>query len=932
MRGGLPSVSADARLWFSGSVTKKGTIRMIGSRRFATGVMALACIAAHVTAAEDTVYYVKDGTSDWTNPKNYLNNAKPGPQDIVVISNLTTVTVSSSDMESWNIVSNLKSIRPMHNKSKIIFDVAEGLELTNNASIYNPEGSINGMWGEAVKRGAGTLVFSSVDRVKNNNEVRDYKVGTLTVENGTLKLPQNTPKRELHYGNIHIESGAVLELPRFDTTQGGSMFSAINGKLTGGGTIVDTNSGDRQLRVYGKCDFSGKITGRVQLFVCGALNLLGEESTFSAVPMAWSLANSAPGVIGVKKFGMKADAASSIGLADIFAIDYRGGGYKYLGEGGETTDKELKITATTENPASMDGGVHGGLTFTGSWYMNGTPSQMHVLELCGENPQACVLANDIADWNSGENHYSFQIVKYGSGIWRFADCNSRSWSGSLNVREGTVQFESLAEAGKLCSLGTATNAFLPSMVETTRSDSAITLGGLAKSGEMASGTLEYVGSGRVASSTRHIALDGLGGTIKGSASGELAISGVGALGSGSRTLTLDAAQGTTNYLQNLDEGDSKISLAKTGGGTWVLQGTQSFSGDLTVSNGTLEVKDAGDDYTWFRLVVKRVAGNHNYFNAVELALYDEQGTQQFFDPVRMEPVPRSSNTWVWCEGDYRSLKPGQVSFGKAGWYKNQWYSPSDFRDFQVLFNRVAAGSQPSAEIYYGGAGESAAARNLDPDNPDTWLHIVMRLPENANRIVAYDMMTSSTYGRERRPSVFTFEGSRDGVFWTTLHEVSWGKGVIGGDDVSNGEYQWMSDGSTTVWTSSSQNKRPGCGWRLAAPPASGSRMENIGKVTVAAGAVLKGEGECTISSLCIDAANGAGTIDGFKLAKAGTIEIVNYEKSAGTVDFGIVFSNVEGVANVAGWTLVGENLVSRKILARDGRLCLAVSGLSVVLR
>lgn len=887
--------------------------------------------------AEGVIYYVKDGTTDWTKPSSYinnLNNSVPGKEDIVVVSNKFTVTVSSDDPESWKIVSSLRAIRPVYQESKIIFDVAEGMELTNNAAIYNPEGSINGFWGKVVKRGEGTLVLGSSNRHVSVNAVYDYKAGSFIIEKGMLKFPQNTPKRELQYGNIHIEKDAVLVLTVFDTTQGGSsMLYAINGSLTGEGTIINGNPGKRQLRVYKKSVFSGTITGPTELFISGEVDLLGVENSITEIPMVWTYPDSAPGVIGVKKFGMKADLKSSIGSADVFMIDTRGGGYKYLGEGNETTDKELKIADSSVHPASMDGGIHGGLTFTGSWSMNTSPNHMHTLVLKGENPDACVLENDISDWHNGTSAYSFQIVKYGSGIWRFADCASRTWSGSLNVREGTVQFDSLCEAGELCSLGKATNTYTPSIGDSRVVDYAISLGGINESGRQSSGTVEYTGTGLACSASRRIVLDGEGGAIKGSKTGELAISGVGTIGTGARTLTLDAASGTTNYLQNLDEGEATVSLVKTGGGTWILQGRQSFSGDLTVSNGTVAVRDIDDNYTWFRFIVKRVAGNHDYFNAVEMAFYDEEGVQQFYNPVRVEPVPRSSNTWVWCKGDYRALNPGEVSFGKPGWYKNQWYKPSDFRDFGVLFDRNAKSGQPSVEIYYGGDGETGAVRKFNPENSDTWLHIVMRMPENSRPIASYDMMSSSTYGRERRPNVFTLEGSRDGVFWTKLHDVSWGNGIIGTGDVSTGEYQWMSDGSTTASTPSSPAIRPDCGWRLSYPDVSDEpQLINVGRICVSAGASLIGDGSRTISSLLIDAKNGAGLISGFKIAKDGMIEIENYERTSEVADLGLEALNVDGLSNLSGWQLAGANLTGRKILVRDNRVCVAGIGMSVVIR
>ena len=899
-------------------------------------VLSVAMSAAASLFAD--ICYVKDGSTfdNWADPANWINGAVPGENDIVVVSNKCTVTLKSSDAASVAIVSGLQSIRPLHNQCKIVFDVADGEEITVGAAIYNPEGSINGFWGEVQKTGAGTLVLASFDRHRSASALYDYKVGTIKILEGTVKFPQNSPKREWQFGNIHVEAGAKAVLPKFDTSADGStMFYTVNGTLTGGGTVEDLNPGTRQLRVAKKCEFAGRITGLTQLFIQGQVDFTGVESTMSSEPTVWSLADSTPGVIGVKKFGMKADGASSIGSADSFAVGFRGGGYKYLGAGGETTDKELLVASDANvYPVTMDGGSTGGITFTGKWAMKGDYDRMETLHLKGENPVPCVLANDIADWEKNSNHYAFQIVKFGSGVWRFADSPTRTWSGTLNVREGTVQFDSIAEAGERSALGLATTLTKPYIGvydENKKEDYAISLGGVNEAGVKSAGTLEYVGSGRVSSSTRPIVLDGLGGTIKGATSGELALSGVSASGTGAMTLNLDAAEGAVNYLENLDEKEAALSLVKTGAGTWVLQGRQIVSGGITVSGGNLLVRQPPAEYEYYRLTVKSVAGGGKYLNAVELALYDETGTQRFYSPKAVEPDPRSQNNWVWCNGDYRSLKPGEVSFGKPGWYWSRWYSPSDYRDLPILFNRIAGVNQASTEIYYGGTGESGVYQAIDPLNPGSWLQIVMRLPAGSGRISAYDIMSSKDEARKHRPATFKFEGSRDGIFWTTLHEVSYGKGVLGTGDASTGNYQWMSDGSDTQWLNDSQNKRPGCGWPLAAPPEVGSCLENIGKVTVAAGARFSGSGSETLDSIHVDAAGG-GTIENFKLAAVGTLEISGYEKTADAFDLGLSFVGCDGAANIAGWTLSGANLRGRKVVLRNGRLMVVPDGLTVIVK
>ncbi|MDD4018857.1 MAG: autotransporter-associated beta strand repeat-containing protein, partial [Kiritimatiellae bacterium] len=874
--------------------------------------------------------WIKDGASDWTDGASYYSGVAPtlGAGDTVFVSNKTTVTVHGYDADSCNLVSSLQAIRSLWDKSRIVFDIGDGIEITNNAAIYNPAAG-TGLWGELVKRGGGTLVLGSYNRHIASNFTRDNMIGTITVDEGTLKWPQNVPKREQQYGNIAISNEATLVSTLFDTTQGGTLMAYyINGFLVGSGTFHNPSPNSRSLRVYKKSEFSGKLTGPFELFICGELDLTGVDNTFNIEPMAWSLSPPASaGVIGLKKIGNAGEASSS-GTGANLKIDYRGGGYKYLGAG-ETTGKGLVISAYQVNPASFDGGETGGVTFTGTWQMSGTPDQMHEIVLKGVNTNACILANNIASWKNGDKDYTFQIVKYGTGVWRFADNASRGWAGALHVREGTVQFDSIADAGKLCSLGYSTNLAEPYMGPfdvNKKVTYAFALGGKNEAGADSAGTLEYTGSGKASCTTRPLVLGGLGGTLKGSGNGgELAFGGVRGLGTDGRTLTLDGAAGTTNYLQNVSDSNAVVSLVKEGGGTWVLQGEQSFSGALSVNAGTLVVQEVPDDYSWYRFTVKRVAGGGLYFNTVECALYDNTGHQQFINPVRREPIPRSSNTWVWCSADYRTLNPGEVMFAKPGWYKNQFYPPYDFRDFQVMFNGAATNSQPSSEIYYGGSGASPSCTQLEPSAPDSWISLVMRLADNTPTIVAYDMMCSSDYGRQWRPSYFTMEGSRDGVYWDMLHEVN-GSGA----DVSDGAYQWMSDGTT----SDGVNIRPGAGWALAAAnPGEEPQLTNVGSVSVASGATLVSKNEHVISKLKIDA-RGTGTFEGFSFAQTGALDGENMSSIAENGVLDATFLRAKGLENVAGWALLfdGSPTVSKSIVVRNGRIAIVAKGLFISIK
>ena len=76
-------------------------------------------------------------------------------------------------------------------------------------------------------------------------------------------------------------------------------------------------------------------------------------------------------------------------------------------------------------------------------------------------------------------------------------------------------------------------------------------------------------------------------------------------------------------------------------------------------------------------------------------------------------------------------------------------------------------------------------------------------------------------------------------------------------------------------------------------------LPNVESVRVDSGATLKMEGDVTLANLVVDAA-GAGTIVGGALAADGTINVLVDPDAVRTA---ISFINVDGVENLADWTL-----------------------------
>lgn len=153
-------------------------------------------------------------------------------------------------------------------------------------------------------------------------------------------------------------------------------------------------------------------------------------------------------------------------------------------------------------------------------------------------------------------------------------------TGATAVQNGTLEISSLANvSGGASSLGAPTSA----------ASGTIALGTAATSG-----TLRYTGTGH--SSNRVVNLAGTtgGGTLDASGTGALVLtSALTATGAGAKTLTLTGTSSAANTLGGAvvnNSGVNPTALVKTGTGRWELGGVNTFTGGLTVNDGTLTVK------------------------------------------------------------------------------------------------------------------------------------------------------------------------------------------------------------------------------------------------------------------------------------------------------------------------------------------------------
>lgn len=162
------------------------------------------------------------------------------------------------------------------------------------------------------------------------------------------------------------------------------------------------------------------------------------------------------------------------------------------------------------------------------------------------------------------------LTKNGSGTLTLSG-GANTYTGVTTINAGTINISALGNSGAPGDLGAGASA-----------------GSLLLNG----GAVEYAGLGE--SVNRLFTIGSGGGAIRASGAGTLVLNNTGALGtsgSGARTLTLAGSDVSTNTMaaRIVDGTGGATALVKDGAGTWVLTGTNSYTGVTTVSGGVLQV-------------------------------------------------------------------------------------------------------------------------------------------------------------------------------------------------------------------------------------------------------------------------------------------------------------------------------------------------------
>lgn len=873
--------------------------------------IALAAVSAALCAHADVLTNTwVAGSTDWSAAASYLENRVPNAGDVVVIPSGVTATVSvvsteaaNTEGSSFDVFSKLGRVLLYDATSAMVLDIAEGASVTNGCYI---SGRSAGR-GTIIKRGLGMIEFGG------NGSGAGYDLD-LTVEEGALALAQALSEDSgliFYLRKVTVNEGAMLITAEdaAHSTALGRGATHVN-ELWGGG-IVTNRWGSSRLNFRAgnpprSFEFSGIIGAGVRFSIGENVNLMltGEQSTVSP-----ELAGG--GTIGFKKFGTQGQP-SSMGKNGVI---FRGtsGTILYLGEG-ETCNKTFYAWTLGNYDHVFDGGAHGDLTLTGTitYYSNNEKESvgMKRLVFTGSNEFPCVFSGTLPTWTIGTTNYNWHVTKKGIGTWRFTD-KAQSHAGAWTVEDGTLQFESLAERGFACSLGTSTNLMenYGGLINTNRVvDWAFALGGATTRG-----TMEYIGTNDATCSTRPLALKGMGGTFASSSNAVMRFYGAYAESGVDAALTLAGdATAVTNVIGEVTDGKGRLSLVKDGEGTWTLFGTNDFSGTLAVKNGTLIVNNPAN-YSWFRFSVTESFGHNERAQMTELGIWDENGNRinHYLYPY--------TNYYSKAYGKMEGCLPeGKCAYWRPGTVSDT-YSGNSIRPLQGIFDD---GKALAANNTYMSPKFTVSGKNvvMTPEDPSTWMPIVMHLTNGIGRAATFDVVLTGN-NTDRNVKSFIMEGSLDGIHWDSLTNI------VLESEVGN---VWKGSGAT--YSSGKSGTHTG-GWPIAGGPENAElALKNVESVSVAAGARLVAwGGVAPIKGLSVDA-NGAGTMDGLAFSENGTLNVENLPDDGATLPG--TYLNCTAFDNVAGWSLKvgGEDTKRYRIGYANGVIQIRPVGTVLLLR
>ncbi len=912
--------------------------------------VSMALVGLSIVCSGRTVYvWDPEGSGGWQSAQQYFAEdgetratTPPTVDDVVKVTTATTVGVSTDADASF--VSGLAAVQLVHPDA--VFEFRQPSDIQWSCALTD--------YGKVVKKTTATVELMDIPdkdilKLSQSNITSYYLEKGFVVEKGQLLAPQ-TPGKYYEFGPIAVSNEAAFVVPLTKNVYVQGLFG--DGLVTNlqdyasasGGTLCLS---ERVARVKPAAPgvFHGKICGNFRLVVESfTQDFYGVSNTVRVGGTHYSYNMIKTATAGFLSLGEEINTPSSFGLYYMCRL-FAGGHVVYLGTG-EKTAKAFQVDAYSK-PAIFDGGANGLLDIAGGISMTAYPDHeafrgMGRIVFTGTNALgASVMSgkltpNQKKDMGNGvTNYFTCYLAKEGTGAWRFKNAENDA-RGAWAIRDGTLQFDSLAEKGQPCSLGLSDLLYGDIYVgygnmpdDSKKVDYAFLLG---SDGNYP--TLEYTGGAVASCSTRPLALTGQGGRLSSVGSGVLLFAGISAFDDGEKVLTLGGdscgAGGQENVVSNISAGAGSVSVAKDGAGTWTLRGSNVISGTLDVKAGTLQIKDryTSPNYTYYRMRIRGGGAYGNYCFG-KIALYDEAGSNRVAGIQHRFPDDYDNLPDYYSPVTVGELAPGEFYFGDVSG-TGQVKKKNGNGVFTVNGNLgwnlidIAVQNRPSGS---------------DPC-------FVMRLPDGTPGITHFDFAPYS-YSAVNK---IALDASVDGVEWISLTGDISPSSAVDGTHWFTGDLYGDREGTAEGYRAG-QPLRPLATFDHPAyvlethdvshdvgDEGAATIMDGIVSVKVAANATLRALGAAkTLPGLPIDyAAAAVGTIEGFEFAVDGMVSFVNVPANAREFTLACDLSGIseENLARMQHWNVSINGRIARGVMIKvtSAGFTVCPRGLRIIVR
>lgn len=350
-----------------------------------------------------------------------------------------------------------------------------------------------------------------------------------------------------------ITTGAAIQINGANATFESDVNFALDGALTvvnGGANVIKgvisgahgvTKAGGGSYSFEGENSYIGVTQINQGVLIASSIKDVGGGSSSIGAP-----ATAANGRIGLASGTLTA------------TLRYTGGT--------RSSDRNFFLSGAAGSTGSIDQSGTGTLTLTGSLTV---AAGAKTFILTGSTDGSGVFQGDIG----GTAGNATTLIKNGSGTWLLD--GAKIFTGPAILNAGVLEVSVLQNGGTSSGVGAAAS--------------------LASNLILNGGTLKFTGA--IGSTTRLFSLQSSS-AIDASGSFPLNFSNTGAIGfnggTDPKTLTLTGSNTGSNILAPvLGDNVGTTSVLKSGDGTWVLTGNNSYTGATTITGGTLELGPSG---------------------------------------------------------------------------------------------------------------------------------------------------------------------------------------------------------------------------------------------------------------------------------------------------------------------------------------------------